>query len=415
MNIELFIAKRIIANKSAKKKISTPIVKVAVTSIALGLAVMILSVAIITGFHDEIKNKVIGFGGHIQIVNHDSNNSYEDIPISTKQPFYPSIEKMNGIKHIQVYSTKLGLVKTETDNEAILLKGVGKDFDWTFFQKFLEKGKVFTVKDSVKSNDIVISRFLAQRLKLTIGDDFKVLFIINNEGRARNFKISGIYNTGLESFDEKYALVDIAHIQKLNGWTNDQVSGFEISIDDFGQIDKMGDEVYGIVGNTFSADGSKLKVTTIKEKDPEIFDWLSLLNTNVWVILILMTVVAGVNMISGFLIIILERTKMIGILKAMGATNASVQKIFFYKAIYLISRGLLLGNIIGISICLIQFQFHVFKLDPSSYYVDTVPINLKLIHLLLLNVGTMVITILMLFLPSFIISSLTPSKTIKFD
>lgn len=415
MNIELFIAKRIIANKSAKKKISTPIVKVAVTSIALGLAVMILSVAIITGFHDEIKNKVIGFGGHIQIVNHDSNNSYEDIPISTKQPFYPSIEKMNGIKHIQVYSTKLGLVKTETDNEAILLKGVGKDFDWTFFQKFLEKGKVFTVKDSVKSNDIVISRFLAQRLKLTIGDDFKVLFIINNEGRARNFKISGIYNTGLESFDEKYALVDIAHIQKLNGWTNDQVSGFEISIDDFGQIDKMGDEVYGIVGNTFSADGSKLKVTTIKEKDPEIFDWLSLLNTNVWVILILMTVVAGVNMISGFLIIILERTKMIGILKAMGATNASVQKIFFYKAIYLISRGLLLGNIIGISICLIQFQFHVFKLDPSSYYVDTVPINLKLIHLLLLNVGTMVITILMLLLPSFIISSLTPSKTIKFD
>lgn len=414
MNTELFIAKRIFSDKSVKKGISQPIVTIAVIGIALGLAVMILSVAIVTGFKSEISNKVIGFGSHIQIVNYDSNVSYETAPISRQQIFYEDISELKGVKNVQEFATKPGIIKTKTDIQGVVLKGVGKNFDWSFFDQNMKEGKSFRVNDSTKTNDIIISSYIAKLLNLKVGDKIAMYFI-QQPPRMRAFTISGIYETSLAEFDEKFALVDIKHIQKLNNWSDDQISGFEVLLDDFSQIDKMTQDVRDIVGFHFNPDGTKLRVLSIKEKYPQMFDWLNLTDINVWIILILMISVAGFNMVSGLLILILERTNMIGILKAVGTENWSIRKIFLYQSGFLISKGMLWGNILGIAICFFQSKFHIFKLDPSSYYLDAVPINLKLWHILALNSGTLAITVAMLLIPSYIISRLSPEKTIRFN
>ena len=414
LNTELFIARRIFSDKSAKKGISQSIVTIAVIGIALGLAVMILSVAIVTGFKSEISNKVIGFGSHIQILNYDTNVSFETEPISKKQAFYSDIDNLAGIKKIQEFGIKAGIIKTDTDIQAIVLKGIGSDFDWSFFNQNMVEGETFVVSDSVKTNNIIISKHIATLLKLKTGDKI-VAYFIQEPARMRSFTITGIYETSLKEFDEKFALIDIKHIQKLNSWTEDQISGFEVLIDNFSQIDKMTEDVRDIVGFHFNPDGTKLKVLSIKQKYPQMFDWLNLTDMNVWIILILMISVSGFNMVSGLLILILERTNMIGILKAIGTKNWSIRKIFLYQSGLLISKGLLWGNIIGLLICGIQAKFQVFKLDASSYYLDAVPINLKLWHILALNSGTLAITIIMLVVPSYIISRLSPEKTIRFN
>ena len=414
LNTELFIARRIFSDKSAKKGISQSIVTIAVIGIALGLAVMILSVAIVTGFKSEISNKVIGFGSHIQILNYDTNVSFETEPISKKQAFYSDIDNLAGIKKIQEFGIKAGIIKTDTDIQAIVLKGIGSDFDWSFFNQNMVEGTTFVVSDSVKTNNIIISKHIATLLKLKTGDKI-VAYFIQEPARMRSFTITGIYETSLKEFDEKFALIDIKHIQKLNSWTEDQISGFEVLIDNFSQIDKMTEDVRDIVGFHFNPDGTKLKVLSIKQKYPQMFDWLNLTDMNVWIILILMISVSGFNMVSGLLILILERTNMIGILKAIGTKNWSIRKIFLYQSGLLISKGLLWGNIIGLLICGIQAKFQVFKLDASSYYLDAVPINLKLWHILALNSGTLAITIIMLVVPSYIISRLSPEKTIRFN
>lgn len=414
MNTELFIARRIFSDKSVKKGISQPIVTIAVIGIALGLAVMILSVAIVTGFKSEISNKVIGFGSHIQIVNYDSNISFETSPINKQQTFYNDINELSGIKNIQEFAIKAGIIKTQTDFAGVVLKGVGSNFDWSFFDQNMIAGNSFKITDSINTNEILISAHIAKLLQLKVGDKIGAYFI-QQPPRMRSFVISGIYETSLSEFDEKFALVDIKHIQKLNNWTDDQISGFEVSIEDFSQLDKMTDDVRSIVGFHFNPDGTKLKVLSIKEKYPQMFDWLDLTDMNVWIILILMISVAGFNMVSGLLILILERTNMIGILKAIGTKNWSIRKIFLYQSGLLISKGLLWGNMIGIAICLLQSQFHILKLDPTSYYLDAVPINLKIWHILALNSGTLIITIIMLLVPSYIISRLSPEKTIRFN
>ena len=414
MNTELFIAKRIFSDKTVKKGISQPIVTIAVIGIALGLAVMILSVAIVTGFKSEISNKVIGFGSHIQILNYDTNVSFETKPISKHQSFYEDIKNLAGVKQIQEFAIKAGIIKTETDIQAIVLKGVGSDFDWSFFNQNMVEGKPFKVVDSVKTNNIIISKYIASILNLKTGDKIAAYFI-QQPARMRSFTITGIYETSLAEFDEKFALVDIKHIQKLNNWTNNQISGFEVLIENFPQIEKMTEDVRDIVGFHFNPDGTKLKVLSIKQKYPQMFDWLNLTDMNVWIILILMISVSGFNMVSGLLILILERTNMIGILKAMGTKNWSIRKIFLYQSGFLVSKGLLWGNIIGIAICLLQAKFQIFKLDAASYYLDAVPINLKLWHIFALNAGTLVITIIMLIVPSYIISRLSPEKTIRFN
>jgi len=414
LNTELFIARRLVFDKESNKSISRSIVKIAVFGISMGLIVMILSVAIVTGFKNEISEKVIGFGSHIQIMNYDSNTSYETEPISKFQSFYPGLDSLPGIKHAQVFATKAGILKTRDQIQGVILKGVDKDFHWDFFENNLLEGEVFKINDSVTSNEIIISKYIADLLKLNAGDHIATYFV-QDPPRMRRFVISGIYETSLTEFDQIFVLADIRHIQKLNNWGEDQVSGLEITIKDFDELEKMTRMVRNIAGYTFTKEGTRLKVTNIRNKYPQIFDWLNLQNINVWVILILMLLVAGFNMVSGLLVLILERTNMIGILKSLGTENTSVRKIFLYQSAFLITRGLLWGNLIGLGLALLQKEFSIIKLDQASYYLETVPINLSLAHVLLLNAGTLIATIFMLILPTVIISRISPEKTIRYN
>jgi len=400
--------------KGGGNKISRPIISVAVVGIALGLSVMIISVSIVQGFKNEIRNKVFGFGSHIQIVNYDSNYSYETNPINKNHDFVRQIKKIDGISHIQVYATKPGIIKTSNNVQGVILKGVDKDFNWSFFDNYMVSGKHFLLTDTAKCNDVVISKKLGDLLNLKVGDNLPMYFI-QDPPRMRKFKISGIYQTYLEEFDKMFVLADIRHIQKLNNWNNNQISGFEILINDFDNINSIADKVFNIAGIKILPDGSKLRVQTIMEKYPYIFDWIGLFNTNLWVILVLMVLVAGFNMVSGLLIMILERTHMIGILKAVGAKDVSIRKIFLYNGAFLISRGMLWGNLIGIALCVLQYYFKIFKLDQESYYIEYVPVSLNVWYLILLNIGSMVITFIMLIVPSMVISKIKPINSIKFN
>lgn len=414
MNLELFIAKRITQGKKNGTHISQPIVSIAVVGITLGLCIMILAVSIVTGFKSEITNKVIGFGSHIQITNYDNNSSFETHPIQKDLVEAREIAALPGIKHIQVYATKLGILQTKDDIQGIVLDGIGSDYDWTFFQDKLVEGSTFEVNDTTKTNNILISQYLSDLLKLNVGDRF-IVYFIQQPPRLRKFTITGIYNSGMEEFDKLFMICDIKHIQKLNNWNSNQVSGYEIQLDNFNQLDQMEQTLRRITQNQFTPDGSSLKIKSIKSRHPQIFSWLEMLNVNVWVILSLMVTVAGINMISGLLIIILEKTNMIGILKALGTPNWSIRKIFLYQSGILIGKGMLWGNLLGIGLCLIQHYFEIIPLDPTNYYVSTVPINLNITHLVLLNIGTLLITVGMLVLPSFIITRITPAKAIKFE
>ena len=414
MSWEFFTAKKIIFQRVNETRISRPIINIAVVGIALGMAVMILSVAIVTGFKDTIRQKVVGFGSYIEITNYDSNNSFENIPIPKNQSFYPDIEKSPEITHIQVFATKAGIIKTDEDFQGIVLKGIDKDYDWRFIKNNLVAGDVMHINDFEKNSGILISEKIADLLHLKLGDKM-VIYFIEDPPRIRKFFIKGIYNTGLEEFDKLFAFVDIKHIQKLNNWTKNQVGGFEITIDDFDHLDDAYNQVFLVAGNTFLPDGSRLKVQTILDKYPYIFDWIALFNTNVYVIIILLLMVAGINMSSGILILILERTTLIGTLKALGATNGSVARIFLQVGSIMVGKGLLYGNVLGIILCLVQQYFKLFKLNPESYYVSYVPIHLNFVHVLLLNIGSLVFTSLVLILPTLIIARIKPSKAIKFN
>jgi len=418
INTELYIARRIFSTREGKKRFSRSIVSFAIIGIALGLIVMILSVAIVTGFKSQIRKKVIGFGSDIQVVNYDSNSSYETKPIPKQQPWLDSLRGMPDVRHVEMFATKPGIIKTKKEIQGVVLKGVGPDFDWSFFRKNMVEGKIFHVNDSVRTDDVIISQQLSDLLKLKLGEPLFMYFLndASSAPRMRRFKITGIYKTNLEEFDKLFILADIKHIQRLNNWTSDQVSGYEVALNNYDEIDHMTQEVRNL---TLRYEDQKnlpvLRTVSIKFKYPQIFDWLNLLDMNVWVILALILMVAGFNMVSGLLILILERTNMIGILKALGTENMSVRKVFLYLSTFLIGKGMLWGNIIGLLICFLQSQFGIIKLDPTSYYVNTVPINLKLLHFVLLNIGTLVITVSMLVIPSWYISRITPDKAIRFD
>lgn len=414
MNTELFIARRLVSKRHSANSFSRPIVAVAVGGIAIGLAVMILAVSIVTGFKKEISGKVIGFGAHIQIVNYDNNTSYETLPITQNQDWVGKISGMKGIESINKFIVKAGILKTEDYLHGVVFKGIDRDFNWKFFNQYMVEGDTLVITDSAKSNNVVISQYIANALKLKKGDSFAAYFI-QDPPRMRKFTVAGIYNTQLEDLDKLFVFVDIKHLRKLNDWEDDQITGFEIHVDDFSKITEYEKNINRIVGNNFSPDGSMLKVRNISEEYPGIFDWLSLLDINVWVILILMVSVAGFNMVSGLLVIILERVNMIGILKSMGAANFQIEKVFIYISGFLIGKGLIIGNIVGIGLCLIQMFTGVITLDPESYYVATVPVNLNVLHILILNAGTMVVTVLMMILPSLIISRISPADSIRFN
>lgn len=409
MNLEYFISKKIIQGDSRSNKFTQPIIKIAIIAISLGMIVMITSLSIVRGFQEEIRNKIIGFGSHIQITSYDSHNTYEASPIDKDQDFYPEIEEVEGVNHIQVFATKAGIIKTKEEIYGVVVKGVGSDFDWSFFNDKLKKGKTFSINDSIIADSILLSKTIANKMQLDVGDKMFIYFIQENgQLRPKDFIVAGIYQSGLEQFDNIIVLTDIAHIQKRNGWTNNQVGGFEITIDKFKDLDKLDEFIYENIGYD-------LHSKTIQQQNPDIFNWLELQDLNVVIIIILMLVVAIINIVSALLILILERVRTIGILKAMGMSNWSVRKIFIYNAVYLIIRGLFWGNIIGIGLCLLQLQFGFLKLPEESYFVPVVPIKLELINILLLNAGTLFVCVLMLIIPSLVVSKISPIKAIRFD
>jgi ABC-type transport system, involved in lipoprotein release, permease component len=413
VSLEYFIAKRI-HFQQGKKNVSRPAVRIATIGIALGLAVMLISVAVVIGFKKEIRNKTIGFGGHIQITNFDNNNTYEMNPIKADPALIKKVLNIEGVKHVQRFVTKPGIIKTDKEFQGIVVKGIDTGFDWNFFKANLIEGKTLDVSGSTPSNQVVLSKYLANLLGLKLGDSFYTYFI-QDQVRARKFKIVGIYSTNFVEYDKLFILADMRQVQMLNDWSADSFSGLEVLITDFNRIDEVGDQVYDATANRFNKDGTAYSTQTIKQLNPQIFSWLDLLNMNVWVILILMLAVAGFNMISGLLILILERTNMIGILKSMGATDWSVRKVFLYHSAFLIGKGMLWGNAIGLSLCAIQYFTGVIPLDPQAYYVTTVPVSFNWLYILLLNVGTLLASLLMMIGPSYLITKITPAKIIRYE
>jgi lipoprotein-releasing system permease protein len=414
MSTGVFIARRLIKERRQGAAFSRPINVIAITGIALGLAVMILAVSILTGFKQQIRDKVAGFGAHIQVVNFDANISYETVPVNADQPFLSKLKDNKGIKNIQVFATKAGIIKSDGNMQGVVLKGIGSDYDWSFFSSNLVEGEVLTISDTARSDKVMISKKVADMLGFKLGDSFS-MFFVQDPPRMRKFTISGIYETSLEEFDKIYLFCDIDHIRRLNGWESNQVSGFEIFITDFNRLDEMTDIIRDAIGYRVTEEDEQLKVTNIRTRYPQIFDWLDFQDTNVIIILTLMILVAGFNMISGLLILILEKTNMIGILKAMGAENKLIRNVFLYQASWLTVKGLLWGNVIGTGLALLQQRTGIITLDPTSYYLKSVPVNLDLFHITLLNAGTMAVILIMLLIPSQLIARITPVKAIRYD
>lgn len=391
-----------------------PAVRIAMIGIALGLAVMILSVAIVIGFKKEVRNKVIGFGSHIQITNFDNNASYESSPIAVSDTLLSDLRAFPGIRHVEAFATKPGILKTEDDFQGIVLKGVDKDFDWTFFQSNLKEGDLPDFSSDKASTDVLVSQYLSDLLHLKVGDTFLTYFV-QDDVRARKFHITGIYETGFLDYDKLFVISDIRQVKRLNGWDKDQVSGLELLVDRYDRLDEVAEELYFDLAEKQDRLGNTFYARSIKELNPMIFNWLDVLDINVVIILVLMLAVAGFTMISGLLIIILERTNMIGILKALGENNQSIRKIFLYVSFFLIGKGMLWGNVIGISLCLVQSYFRVITLDPSIYYLDAVPIDLNVVSLVLLNLGTLAAAMLMMLGPSYLITRIDPARSIRFE
>ena len=411
MNLEYFIAKRLITAKDYKSSISAPIINIAISAIAIGIIMMLVSVATGIGLQQKIREKVSAFNGQVIISNYDNNNSEVTLaPISKKQDFYPHFKSVPEVKHIQAIASKAGIIRTENAFEGIIFKGVGADYDWNNIKEYLVEGKLPDFSKDL-NEDVIISRFLANRLSLKVGDSFNTFFIKEEQGKlpnSRRFKISGIFNSGFQDFDATYILGDIRHIQRINKWSPDQVGAFEVFVKDFDQIKTTGDKIY-------EQTSSNLDTKTIIEKYSYIFDWLQLFDFNIIVILGVMILVATINMVVALLVLILERTQMIGILKALGANNWTVRKIFLYNAFYLIIRGLFWGNLIGISILLIQQYFGIVSLNPENYYVNQAPVYINWLYVVLLNLLTITVCFIVLLIPSYIITKISPVKAIRFD
>ena len=410
MNYELFIAKRIIAGKEYKNSISSPIIKIAITAIALGIIIMMISIATGSGMQHKIRDKVSGFKGHVQITNYDDNNSEVSInPIDKNQDFYPKFKNIDGIKNVQIFANKAGLIRTATDFEGIVFKGVSTDYDWSFFTEYLVEGKLPSFNQT-RVRDVLLSKTLVDRLNLKLNDTINVFFLKSSKNKLPSrYKliIVGIYDTGFNQFDKNMVIGDIKEVQRSNKWNENQIGGFEVLLDNFDDIEQKGNEIYAEIGSTLNSN-------TIVENYSFIFEWIELFDNNVWFIIGIMILVASINMITALLVLILERVQMVGVLKALGSDNWSIRKIFLYNAGYLILKGLFWGNLIGIIVLLLQQQFEFITLDPTTYYVSTVPVTIDLFALLILNIGTLILCFLMLIIPSVIITKINPVKSIKF-
>ncbi|WP_242157939.1 ABC transporter permease [Aestuariivivens sediminis] len=411
MNYEYFIAKRIVAGKVYKSSVSAPIIKIGIAAITIGIVVMMIAIATGIGLQQKIREKVIAFNGHVTIANYDSNNSQESmVPISKKQDFYPKFTSVEGISHIQAIATKLGVIRTEDDFEGAILKGVGVDYNWDYFKAFLIEGRIPDYTKE-RNEDVLISQYLANRLGFILGDRFQMVFAkkdLNKPPSIITYRIVGIYNSGFRDFDATYIIGDIRHIQRINRWDEDQIGSFEVFIEDFDDLEQMGIEIYK---NT----PSDLNTQTVSDKYFSIFEWIKIFDTNIYGIIGIMILIAGINMITALLVLILERTQMIGILKALGSSNWSIRKVFIYNASYLIILGLIWGNLFGLGLLFTQKYFKLFPLDPSVYYVTEAPVYINLGYIMALNFGTMIMCLLMLLVPSYVITKISPVKAIRFE
>jgi len=414
LNLELFIAKRIHFSKGeGEKKASSPAIKIAIAGVAIGLAAMILALSIVIGFKKEVRNKVVGFGSHIQITNLNNTTSYETLPVAVTSGLLDTLSHETGIAHAQVYATKPGIIKTDSAFQGIILKGVGKDYDWDFFKKNMIDGKIINPDDTTITNQVIISKNIADKLNLKTGDSFISYFV--QERSARKFNITGIYSTNFEDYDKLFVITDIRLIQRLNKWQPDQVSGIELLVNDFEQLDQLTQNIYLDMMTYRDVDGNTFLTRSIKEMNPMIFSWLDLLDMNVWVIMILMFAISVFTMISGLLIIILERTNMIGILKTLGARNFNIRKTFLYVSSFLILKGMLWGNIIALTVLLLQRYFGLIKLDPNTYYVSEMPVDINILHIILINIATLTLSVLAMVGPSYLIAKISPAKSLRFE
>jgi lipoprotein-releasing system permease protein len=411
LNFEYFIAKRIIGSKSYKSSVSAPIIKIGIAAIAIGIIVMLVAIATGTGLQQKIRDKAVAFNGHVTISNFDSNTSEESqVPISINQEFYPVFKDIEGIKHVQAVATKFGVIRTETDFEGVIMKGVGIDYSWNYFEEFLIDGKLPTYSDTMNS-DVLISQYLAKRLGFKVGDSFQMYFMKEDTSQPpfiRKFNVVGIYNSGFQELDETYFIGDIKHVQRLNKWEADEIGNFEVFIDDYSDLADIGAAIYKSTPST-------LNTITVAEKYASIFEWINIFDNNTNGIIAIMIFVAGINMITALLVLILERTQMIGLLKALGTNNWSIRKLFLYNASYLILLGMFWGNVIGLGLLFAQQQFGLFPLNPEVYYVTQAPVYLNFGYILALNIGTFVVCMIMLLVPSYVISKISPVKAMRFE
>lgn len=414
MNYVLFIARRLHGYKGDAQGVSHPAIRIATAGVAVGLAVMLISICVVLGFKGEIRSKVVGFGSHIQVMNYESLYAMETKPIVVNDSLMKLLAEVPNVRHVQRFCLKTGMLKTDESFKGVQLRGVGPEFDSTFIKKHLVEGTLPAFSDRKASNEILISQQIADELHLSVGSKVFAYFF-DNSVRARRFTVTGIYRTNLTEFDNALVFTDLYTCNKLNSWQSDQCSGAEVQLNDFDRLDETSLQIINLVNRHTDAYGASYTSPTIKELYPQIFAWLGLLDTNVWVILILMIAVAGFTMVSGLLIIILERTNFIGIMKALGASNTAIRHIFLYFSVFVIGKGLLWGNIIGIGLVLAQRYFGLIHLDAATYYVDTVPVYIHVGYLVAINAATLVISTAVLILPSFLISRIRPATSIRFE
>ncbi|WP_228852254.1 ABC transporter permease [Aegicerativicinus sediminis] len=412
MGYELFISKRIISSKSYKSSVSAPIIKIGITAIAIGMVVMLIAIATGLGLQKKVREKVVAFNGHVILNNFDSNLSNETLePVSLKQEFYPNFTQVDGIKHIQAVATKFGIIRTVTDFEGVVLKGVGSDYDWNYVEEFLVEGRLPKFGEDI-SNEVLISQYLANRLNLNLNEKFQMVFgkeDLEAIPNIRAFEIVGIFDSGFQELDKTYIIGDLRQVQRLNKWEKDEVGGFEVFLDDFTKIQQKGNEIYRVTP-------SDINTVTVEQKYISTFEWIKIFDNNTYGIIGIMIIVAGINMITALLVLILERTQMIGILKSLGSSNWSIRKIFLYNATYLIGLGLFWGNLLGLGLLFAQKHFQFLKFpDPEQYYVSIIPVLIKWDYVMLLNIGTFIACLLMLLIPSIIISRISPVQAIRFE
>ncbi|WP_298454078.1 FtsX-like permease family protein [uncultured Prevotella sp.] len=415
MNLPLFIAKRIYSDNDAQQKVSKPAIRIATAGVAVGLAVMIVSVCIVLGFKHTIRDKVIGFGSHITVANFMTVHGSEQKPIAMPDSMIKALRSVSGVKHVQRYALKQGILKTDSDFLGVAFKGIASEYDTTFIHNNMVSGNIPAFSDAESHNKIVVSKIMADMLKIKVGDKVFAYFIDNDNVRMRRFLVSGIYQTNLTQYDKAICFTDLYTAVRLNGWEHDQVSGAELTVDDFDKVDDVEDILVSKVNRTIDSYGETYSSETIQNSNPQIFSWLDLLDLNVWIILALMLCVAGFTMVSGLLIIILERTNMIGVLKAIGAKNKTIRKTFLWFAVFIIGKGMLIGNVIGLGLVLLQNYTGVVTLDPSTYYVKTVPVEINIPLIVLLNVATLFISIFVLIAPSFLVSYIHPAKSMRYE